>query len=164
MLEIKVCAKCGEEKPVGDFTKAVNRPDGRYPYCKKCRQEAYESNKDTLLRKMRVYRESNPELTLLQHAKKRAREKGIECSLTLQDITIPKVCPVLGIPLFIGTGKFGPNSPSLDRKDPEKGYVPGNVLVMSFRANLLKNNASVEELEKVVSWLRGSCGFADRSS
>jgi hypothetical protein len=59
---------------------------------------------------------------------------------------VQKTCPLLGTPLFYGNGKMGPNSPTLDRIEPAKGYVPGNVWVISQRANVIKNDATVVEL------------------
>lgn len=44
--------------------------------------------------------------------------------------------------------------PSLDRINPDRGYVPGNVQVISFRANTLKNNATREELAKVLAYMK----------
>lgn len=58
---------------------------------------------------------------------------------------IPETCPVLGIPLTIG-GKRSPSSPSLDRIDPALGYVPGNIRVISDRANRLKGARSLHAL------------------
>lgn len=83
-------------------------------------------------------------------AKQRADRDGRPFSITMDDIVIPAVCPVLGIPIIPGVGKVTQNSPSLDRIKPERGYVPGNVRVISFRANSLKQDATVEELEKVL--------------
>lgn len=59
------------------------------------------------------------------------------------------MCPVLGIPIFSGRGKQIDNSPNLDRIVPEKGYVPGNVRVISAKANRIKSNATAEELKLV---------------
>lgn len=82
----------------------------------------------------------------------RARKRGLEFSITESDISIPEFCPILGIPLSVGIGKATANSPSLDRIDNTKGYVPGNVVVVSFKANTIKNNATVEELRKVLKF------------
>jgi hypothetical protein len=67
------------------------------------------------------------------------------------DILIPSKCPVLGIPLMpnIGGGRQDDHSPTLDRIIPGKGYVPGNVVVVSWRANRIKSDATIEELKKV---------------
>ena len=87
------------------------------------------------------------------NAKKRAEAAGLPFSLSVHDIVIPEVCPVLGIPLAGPTGeKSGPqdNSPSLDRIRPALGYVPGNVRVISYKANRLRNNGTFVELMQVV--------------
>ena len=61
-------------------------------------------------------------------------------------------CPLLGIELTYDayTGPTPQNYASLDRIDPTKGYVPGNVQILSFRANTLKADASIEELELLI--------------
>ncbi len=87
-------------------------------------------------------------------AKERARERGLAFNLKPADIVTPKRCPLLGIPLLSSRGKATENSPSLDRLNPRKGYVRGNVWVISHRANRLKNNATLRELEKLVRNLR----------
>ena len=74
---------------------------------------------------------------------------------------VPERCPILGTKLVVakhvyrGHGFGGDeDSMSLDRILPELGYVPGNVAVISWRANRLKGSASVDELERLVQWLR----------
>ena len=60
---------------------------------------------------------------------------------------IPEKCPVLGIPLGGVTSRGGSdNSPSVDRIIPENGYIRGNVRIISKRANVLKNNGTLDEL------------------
>ena len=90
---------------------------------------------------------------MLIEAKRRAAAKGIEFSLVEGDIRVPTHCPVLGIPLFVGEGHMCPNSPTLDRIDPTRGYTPDNVAVISFRANAIKHNATAEEVKKVYKWI-----------
>jgi hypothetical protein len=92
---------------------------------------------------------------MLSRAKTRAKRYGREFSLTARDVVIPDVCPALGIPLVIHVGRGGgrDDSPTLDRVDNEKGYVPGNVAVISAKANRIKSNATAEEIRKVADWL-----------
>ena len=92
--------------------------------------------------------------TLLKKARERAKTSNIECTITLDDIMIPERCPVLGIPIVSNTGARHPGNPSLDRHDNSKGYVPGNVHVISLRANLIKNNATPDELERVALYAK----------
>jgi hypothetical protein len=87
-------------------------------------------------------------------AKKRAEAKSLPFTITLEDIVVPTHCPVLGLLLKrkIGRGP-GPQSPSLDQIDRTKGYIPGNIAVISLKANRIKNDATLDELKQVVAWL-----------
>jgi hypothetical protein len=89
-------------------------------------------------------------------AKYRAKQKGLDFTIEQKDITIPDKCPLLGILLECHRGKGSQqgNSPSLDRIDPTKGYIKGNVWVISNRANTLKNDASLQELQTLVENLK----------
>lgn len=64
----------------------------------------------------------------------------------------PPVCPVFGIP-FEKKGSFNHKSPSVDRKTPELGYVRGNLQIISMKANIMKANASEEDLVKFAKWV-----------
>jgi len=91
------------------------------------------------------------EYRILTRAKSRAKQKNIPFNLTLEDIEVPETCPLLGIPIEIQPKKgYHPNSPSLDKIIPEKGYIKGNVWVISNRANTLKNDATLQELKTLV--------------
>lgn len=94
------------------------------------------------------------EATMLDRSKSRARKKGFEHNIDIDDIIIPKTCPLLGIPIFQGKDKVCPNSPTLDRYDSSKGYIKGNVWVISYRANTIKSDATNDELELISRNLR----------
>ena len=100
----------------------------------------------------RKWAAENTERIMLNNAKKRGKDLGVPFDLTLDDIVIPDVCPVLGLWLAPGRGKPTGNSPSLDRIVPEKGYVVGNVIVVSHRANLLKNSATLAEMQALAAF------------
>jgi hypothetical protein len=91
--------------------------------------------------------------TMLTAAKTRAKQKGLPFDITGDDLVIPEICPVLGIPIKIGVGKCTPNSPSLDRFNSELGYVKGNVRIISHKANTIKSNATLSELKLVLKYL-----------
>jgi hypothetical protein len=93
-------------------------------------------------------RKENPEYFLWKSAKKRARDKGLDFDITPDDIVIPEFCPYLGIPISheVGGKSRRPESPSLDRIDSTRGYVKGNILICSWRANFLKSDATLTEL------------------
>lgn len=101
---------------------------------------------------------------MIGEARMRARAKGLPFNIDLSDIHIPETCPVLGIPLSLGTGRHVPSSPSLDRLIPELGYTKGNVNVISMRANMVKHNSTYEELEKVYKWVKKMTKSSNKSS
>lgn len=90
---------------------------------------------------------------MLRKIRSRAKSRGQEFTLTVEDIIIPKICPILGIPLCTSDGRADDASPSLDRLDNTKGYVPGNVNVISWKANQIKSNATVAELRAIADWM-----------
>ena len=106
-------------------------------------------------------RENNRIGHALYKAERRAKQKKVPFDLSaeyLEEI-FPKdnLCPVFGLSLEWGGGSdeaSRDNSPSLDRIVPELGYVEGNVVWISNRANILKRDATWEELQRVAEWLR----------
>jgi len=97
----------------------------------------------------------SPEWKMYQRAKQRCKNNNREFSITVEDITIPDVCPVLGIKLNMNSGKSGAyrNSPSLDRIDNNKGYTKENIQVISQLANAMKGHATNEELHMFAHWV-----------
>lgn len=85
--------------------------------------------------------------------KANAKRAGIPFTILFGEIEWPMICPVLGTPIDYLAPQISENSPSLDQIVPGKGYVPGNVAVMSWRANRIKNDGTLEEHVKVVTWL-----------
>ncbi len=76
-----------------------------------------------------------------------------EFSIVFDDIIWNKICPILGIPLDYFAEVRAENSVSFDRLDPLKGYIPGNVNIISWRANRIKNDGVLEEFKKIVDYL-----------
>lgn len=144
-----VCVNCGEPLP------EHKRPQAKY--CSDLCGRRARTNKHYSLHKgelshKREARWPKYERLILSRLRHRAKKLGVPFNLTENDISIPEHCPVLGIRLqrHKGRGKHADNSPSVDRIVPELGYVAGNIRVISNRANLLKSNASVEELTLVL--------------
>lgn len=93
-------------------------------------------------------RNKPPEYHMFTRAKDRAKKSNLEFNIEIKDIVIPDLCPYLNIPLFVGRGRQTDNSPSLDRIDSTKGYIKGNIQVISNKANAMKYSATLEELVK----------------
>lgn len=76
-----------------------------------------------------------------------ARRSKWTFSINLEDIVFPTHCPVLGLKLDYGNNSSGrkETSPSFDRINPKKGYVKNNVVIISWRANRIKNDGTPNE-------------------
>ena len=99
------------------------------------------------------YKETSIERKLFNAAKKRARAKGIEFSLSITDVVVPSHCPMLGIPLYPTSGQAAhANSPSIDRLDSSKGYIPENIVIVSHRANMIKSNSTPAEMRMIADY------------
>jgi len=111
------------------------------------------------LKAKRIRKENkNPIRCMLIESRRSAKRRGIPFHLPIYNttLTIPDTCPVLGIPLYKVRGIMGggPNSPTIDRIDNTKGYIEGNVRIISKRANSLKSNGTLEELERIVKYIK----------
>jgi len=130
-------------------------------YEKNRKQEAARSaawnkaNKDRVNATSRERRSKRmePRKVLWWNARNRAKANGIAFDLRIEDIVVPETCPVLGIPLVIANGFARDGSPSIDRIDPSKGYVLGNIAIISHKANTIKSNASCSELRCVLAYM-----------
>lgn len=102
-------------------------------------------------------RQTGPDRELWRRAKERAADRSLAFDLPIEEVIIPQRCPALGIIVRVGGGRT-PHSPSLDRIEPELGYVSGNVRVISDKANRLKGErdlqALVERANRALGWER----------
>lgn len=100
------------------------------------------------------------EIKLYNTAKIRARKKNIDFTIKVTDIKIPKYCPILGIELdntwggVVQNNKSRFNKPSIDRLDPRLGYTPENIIVLSYRANMIKGDGFPDEHRKIALFLK----------
>jgi len=93
------------------------------------------------------HRENNQALSIWKSARNNACSKKQVFDILVEDVVIPTVCPYLGVPItnIQGHGRIWTNA-SLDRIDSTKGYVKGNIQVISIMANCMKQHATVEQL------------------
>src|SRR5579885_873938 len=154
------CKRCKVDKPLSGRGRCSDCEQYVKNYYKKHRVKEIARAKKSLAKKSRAeinaYRKDHnrrhPISVIFQHARKRAKEKNIPFDITADDLVVPKFCPILGIELCVNEKHAKDNSISLDRIVPELGYVRGNVAIISYKANTIKNNASIEDLEKVLCW------------
>ena len=83
---------------------------------------------------------------IIYRAKKRAIKYNLPFNITVEDLEITDTCPLLNIPLNWNGGPRNDNTPSLDKINPELGYIKGNCRIISNLANIMKNKASEKQL------------------
>jgi hypothetical protein len=179
--QCKACDKIYNDKHRADHRK--ERADYQAVYNKehpdvldRGRKKYAETHKEEI-RESRLLRERSPEgrekkaktrqekkskdpiHVLFTQTRSRAKQSGIVFTIEESDLTVPETCPVLGIPLRWEVGKRSPNTPSIDRLVPELGYIPGNVAVISWRANRLKNDGTAEELRLISDWMYSKASY-----
>ena len=157
----KICVRCSLRKNASSFYANPNTRDRLTAACKKC-QKKYNQRPEVLKRRRvnkRKLHLADPRQNMLWCAIRRAKKRGFPCNIGIDDITIPDRCPVFGTVLAINSGHRGAadNSPSLDKIVPERGYVQGNITVISWKANRLKSNATLKELRALVRYLEAPC-------
>lgn len=106
-----------------------------------------QKHRDRINKNSANWKEVNYQKHLLSSAKYRAKRKGLEFNLELSDIIIPDKCPYLETVLTSEKLKGHRDSHmSVDRIDNSKGYIKGNIEIISYKANVMKHNASKEQL------------------
>ena len=165
----KKCIMCNKKKHCNFFDGARSE-DKKRCICRDCwilNKMSSKSAKDrNILSKLRLqkdpsYKEKQRLISrkerhknyirhMFNSAKGRAKKKNMEFNIELEDIIIPEVCPVFGFPFVIGKQA---TAPSLDRIDSSKGYIKGNIQVISGRANTMKSDANLDELKSFANWL-----------
>ena len=132
----------------------IHRTEKRAAYLRRQERLAYNrryQQQPEVKAVVRSRRDKDPVYWLLHGARNRAKEIGIEFALTREDIVIPERCPILDVELKVRTSY----APSLDRIDKQKGYIPGNVRVISHRANWRKGDMTLEQARRLVAYMEG---------
>jgi hypothetical protein len=94
---------------------------------------------------------------LYNNLKASAKRRNIPFDLSptdIDDIGIPLTCPILNMPIFFYRDSVQPDSISFDRVDSTKGYTRDNLVIVSYRANKIKSDATLDELEKVFNYYK----------
>lgn len=134
-LSVLRCYRCKQTKPREEFHKKCYA-------CKPCKSlisaESYKNNWFKYTSRLK---------------KSYCKKHGIDYDLTPEylESIYTDTCPVFGT-VFVRNDKTNSSSPTLDRINPDKGYVQGNVCYISHRANRIKYDATVTELKQILEW------------
>ena len=155
--ETRKCLNCGKEWSIWVKKDAIsNRKNLFCPECykklsswqrKKIRMDNDPTYREKVLDEKREDHKKHIIHYLWFRAKQRAEKYNLDFNIEESDIHIPDVCPLLEKPIVLGSKDNYEYTPSLDRIDNSKGYVKGNIQVISKKANSMKNSASFEELK-----------------
>jgi hypothetical protein len=177
-VQTKVCPRCGRDLPLSDYSKGSGK-FGRRSICKECDRLIHNTPESRERRRLRRLERRNNEVgyrerekqvdllriinnsdsykkSLIRVARRRATVENLPFNIDYTDIEIPEYCPLLGIKLnkHVGEGEAKFDSPTIDKLIPSLGYTKGNVWVISRRANMIKSDATLEELELLVGNLK----------
>ncbi len=133
--ETKQCSGCQEAFPLRSYPKDASSRTGHGTRCTRC----------TAIKAM------------VQNAKKRVGDSlPFDIDFGYVRAIAPDVCPIFGTKLQYGNGVLCDSSASIDRFDPKRGYVKGNVWIVCDKANRMKSDATLEEIVAVHTYM-GSC-------
>jgi hypothetical protein len=171
---MKQCYRCKENKSLDNYYVSSRGVIGSY--CKICivedrrlrRRDISQKRKEWIAKdpvararvnELRRKSYHNRRITsMYSNAKKRAMAKGLEFNIDREDIILTDKCPILEIDFVVGKKGNYYHSVSLDRIDSSKGYIKGNVRVISMLANVMKSNATLEQLR---TFARNINGYID---
>lgn len=152
------CKKCENWIDLSNFSTRICKGKENLQVREICKDCSVKSIKNNSLYSTSEYRKllyrRNITKHLLQNAKIRSKSKNLDFSLNIEDIIIPETCPLLNIPIIISENKVSDNSPNLDRINNNKGYIKDNIWIISKKANTIKNNATIQEIELLLNNLR----------
>ena len=121
---------------------------------KQCQKEYRSTDwyKENHRRWEKEYRRRFPEKALYRSCKKRSQREGIPFDIELSDIVIPDKCPILDTPIVYGSENKN-EWPSVDKVNPAKGYTKSNVRVISYRANRMKSNMTIDDVKRMLAMM-----------
>lgn len=169
-VQEKYCPVCKLTKITDEFNVSTRSEDGLQFLCRDCysihmninkgndknyfrklRAKVDPEFKESLRESKRINSRKNHITSMLNNARRRAGKKGIEFSLTKEDIIIPDICPILKVPFIQGTKGNYDYTPTIDRIDNSLGYVIGNIQIITNKANTMKNSATPEMLQAFIT-------------
>ena len=174
-LSMKTCTKCRKEQPLENFRKYSGRSsDGLRPLCKVCQREyekTWRSQNPEYRRLARLkraekakeyqrkYNAAHRGEILAKACVLRAKRKNLPCDLLdfipQIELRVQKAqCEMTGISLNLERNRASWNSPSIDRIEPDKGYVMSNIRIVCFAMNTALGSWGEIPLRKImIAWL-----------
>ena len=149
-LKDKTCPQCLRNLSIDKFNIHRSAPNGHHSLCSECHTGNMTIQRKDIGGNSHINQ-------LFSSAKKRAKDRGLEYTITKEDIKnemeklwdksrgkyIYKMSNGEEIILKINTLKaYKKDSPSLDRIDNRFGYIPNNIWIIPYSVNSIKNVAN----------------------
>jgi hypothetical protein len=164
---VLVCTGCKRELPRGSFHKNTKNSSGLKSRCRECRSEdarkRYAADRRGIIDRGKSWRAKNVTRSvangLIHVARARAKKKRLAfnlcgCRKEICAILDRGNCEITRLEFHLGGGRRRWNSPSIDRIDPGKGYVWGNVRVVCWMTNAAMGDwGEAVALEVMRVWL-----------
>jgi len=156
LTKVRTCKECKIEKSFSEFYEDSESKEGRRLQCKECckqwqKEWRDQQPKEEISKSHKKWRLNNRGLALLTLARFRAKQKGLEFTITQMDID-PKIkhgcCELTGIRFNLKGGKTW-DSPSIDRIDASKGYTKDNVRVVLYCVNVMANVWGADKIVEI---------------
>ena len=157
--KFKRCTSCLVDIIYPDNINPSNYRQSRY-ICRTCANKQ-DYQREAQRRETKIIGDNQHIKDILDGVRKSAKKRKLTFKLKTKDMKplITKRCPILNIKyelnkkdLSWGSGKGQnnwANSISVDRIDNTKGYIPGNIILVSTLANAIKNQATPDQILKV---------------
>ena len=149
----KYCEVCKEDKHWTEYEGTGDAEDDYGTTCKVCLQKAGDRE---VAESHTTQRDKNLEHLILARSRSHAKDKNLAFDITIDDIQVPDKCPYLGTELIRQAKRTTHdfvNVVSLDRIDSIKGYIKGNVEVISLKAKERKARATPTQLLDFAIWV-----------
>ena len=149
----RVCSSCCEKKPIDEFKKPYKDGFSLIRKCKSCHAESMRKNR---IKNKTVNPEYNAIREKLNSARKRAKENRYSFDISIEDLMpFPSHCEVFGIKLdYVAFGYERVESlATIDKVIPELGYTKGNVRIISMKANRMKSDMSLKDIEAIRDYI-----------
>lgn len=155
LVKTRTCKACKTEKPYSDFY--VNSKGGRRWTCIDCTKSSERirkrSDPSKTSRNFKRWRDENRGKALVAVARHRAKSKGLEFDLSIDEIEArvgAGVCELTGIRFDLTVPRSW-NAPSLDRIDPSQGYTMSNTRVVLYAVNVMANAWGVDKITEIAA-------------
>lgn len=159
--DMKWCPKCKSAVHVSGFAKG-SLACGLSCYCKKCMNAHYAAGgleRFNRTRKKRLH--YNKASDTISHAKSRAKKAGLpfdgldieELAKVFEGRPLCEVCKRV-LRIDYGHGMQMPDSVSLDKICPSRGYVKGNIALLCAECNVMKGRITdPRRFEMMAAWI-----------